>query len=372
MKKILFILGTRPEAIKLAPLIKELKKNPKNYEVIVGITAQHREMLDQVLNFFEIKPDYDLNLMKSGQTLFDITTIGLHGLEKIINDSQPDLIIVQGDTTTAFIGALAAYYNKIKVAHIEAGLRSGNNYSPFPEEINRQLVSKLSDFHFASTPTAKNNLSHEGIKTNVWMVGNTVIDALHLGLKIIKKNETNFAADFPTLNFSKRIILITGHRRENFGKPLKNICEAIKSIAKNFPKIDLVYLVHPNPNVLNTVNELLKNIKNIHLLPSLDYPHIIWLMEKSYLIITDSGGIQEEAPTLGKPILVTRNVTERMEGVNAGTAKLVGDNIQKITNSVKILLNNKTTYTKMSQAINPYGNGKTSQKIVKILKTLTF
>lgn len=368
MKKILFIFGTRPEAIKLAPLIKEFKKNPKKFKVYVAVTSQHKEMLEQVLVFFKIKYDFNLNIMKSNQTLFNITTDGLLGLEKIIDKIKPKIIIVQGDTTTAFIGALAGYYYKIKVAHIEAGLRTADKYSPFPEEINRRLISQLSDYHFTPTINATDNLHKEGFKKSVYNVGNTVIDALQLGLKIIKDSNINYENYFEKINFNKKIILVTGHRRENFGEPIKNICDAIIEIAKLFPEIEIIYPVHPNPNVKNIVEKKLNKIKNIHLLPPLEYPKLIWLMEKSYFIITDSGGIQEEAPFLNKPILITREKTERPEGVKAGTAILVGHNHSKIVkNSIKLLKDNNL-YLKMSKSICPYGDGTSCKKITEILK----
>jgi len=355
-KKILFIFGTRPEAIKMAPVIKEFKKE-KSIDVKVCITAQHREMLDQVLNFFGIKPDYDLNLMKPNQSLFDITANSLKSLEKVLDKEKPDLIFVQGDTTTAFVGALAGFYKKMKVAHIEAGLRSHNKYSPFPEEINRVLVGHVADYHFAPTERAKENLYRENIKKNVYVVGNTVIDALFLGLNIIKKEgEEKFYKYFDFIDFSKKIILVTGHRRENFGKPFENICYALKEIAKR-EDVEIVYPVHLNPNVKKPVNEILNGVRNIHLIEPLEYPYLIWLMSKSYLVLTDSGGIQEEAPSLGKPVLVMRDVTERTEGIEAGTAKLVGTSKETVINEISILLDNKKYYDKMAKAINPYGKG---------------
>jgi len=367
--KILFVFGTRPEAIKMAPLILEFKKNPEAFEIKVCVTAQHRQMLDQVLNFFGIIPDFDCNLMKPNQTLFDITSYGLKSLEEVLNKYTPDLLFVQGDTTTAFIGALAGYYKKIMVAHLEAGLRSNNKYSPFPEEINRILTGHIADFHFAPTNVAVQNLKNEGIVSNVWNVGNTVIDALFLGLELIKKNQLKFDEVFPQIDFSKKIILITGHRRESFGEPFENMCQAIKEIAITYKDIELVYPVHLNPNVQKPVQEILKDHKNIHLLEPLDYPKLIWLMEKAYLVLTDSGGIQEEAPSLGKPVLVMREVTERVEGIEAGTAKLVGSNKTVIIQETKNLIEDNILYRKMANSVNPYGDGKTSKKIVDILKT---
>lgn len=371
LKKILFIFGTRPEAIKLAPLIKEFRKHKEDFSTQICITGQHRHMLDQVTGFFGIAADYDLDLMKPNQTLFDIISDGIKGLEKVIHQSRPDVIFVQGDTTTAFIGALSGFYEKIKVSHIEAGLRSNNKYSPYPEEINRKLVDHIADYLFAPTDSALKNLKNEGIAKNVWNVGNTVIDALFLGLKIIQKErEDTYYNFFNFMDFSKKIILITGHRRENFGKPFENICSALSAISQKYKNVELVYPVHLNPNVKKPVNNLLKGIENIHLIEPLDYPHFIWLMNKCYFILTDSGGIQEEAPSLGKPVLVMREVTERIEGIEAGTARLVGTNKELIMNQVDKLINIDAYYSKMAKAVNPYGDGKTSQRIVKILTDL--
>lgn len=368
MKKILFIFGTRPEAIKMVPLITEFKNNSKYFKVIICVTGQHREMLDQVLSFFKIKPDYDLNLMKPGQTLFDITADGLRGCEKVIEKLKPDLVFVQGDTSTAFVGALAAFYKKIPVVHIEAGLRTNDKYSPFPEEINRSLISKLANYHFTPTVASSRNLKIEGITKNIFCVGNTVIDALKMGLKILDKNNVNFEDEFGGIDFSRRTILVTGHRRENFGQPLNDICVVLNQIANKFPECNLVYPVHLNPQLREVTKKMLGKTKNIFLIEPLDYPRLIWLMKKSYLIITDSGGIQEEAPFLGKPVLVTRNTTERPEGIKAGTAKLVGHNKNKIFKEVKKLLESKSNYNKMSKANNPYGKGDASEKIAKIIK----
>lgn len=371
MKKILFIFGTRPEAIKMAPLIKEVEKHKKDFEIKICITAQHREMLDQILDFFKIKPDFDLDLMSPDQTLFDVTVKGLKGIEGVLNKINPDIIFVQGDTTTAFVGALAGYYKKIKVAHLEAGLRSGNKYSPYPEELNRILSGHLSTYHFAPTKKAFDNLKDENITENVWIVGNTVIDALFMGLRIIQdNNDVEYKNFFNFVDFNKKIILVTGHRRESFGKPFENICNALKKIINTFKDIEIIYPVHLNPNVREPVYRILKNHKNIHLIEHLSYPYLIWIMNKSYFVLTDSGGIQEEAPSLGKPVLVMRDVTERTEGIKAGNAKLVGTNIDKIFLESKKLFENKKYYIKMSNAINPYGDGKTSQKIVEILRKL--
>ncbi len=383
MQNVLFIFGTRPEAIKMAPLVVEFKKNNDLFETRVCVTAQHRQMLDQVLNFFAIEPNYDLNLMKPNQSLFDITANGLKGLETVLDDARPDVVFVQGDTTTVLVGALAAYYKQIDVAHLEAGLRSGNRYSPYPEEMNRMITGRLANFHFAPTMQAMQNLSSEGINHNVWVVGNTVIDALLMGLDIIKKGEYEqiildyFRSIIP--GFSRlidpksksRIILVTGHRRESFGEPFENICHALKEILSNFNDVEIIYPVHLNPNVREPVNRILKNQQRIHLIEPLDYPYLIWLMEKSYLVLTDSGGIQEEAPTLGKPVLVMRDVTERMEGVEAGTAKLVGTNKDIIVKETTKLLADIGAYKQMAVAVNPYGDGKTSEKIVEILAKCT-
>jgi UDP-N-acetylglucosamine 2-epimerase (non-hydrolysing) len=309
--------------------------------------------------------------MKKDQSLFDITRGCLEGLENVISKYQPGLIFVQGDTTTAFIGALVGFYKKIKVAHIEAGLRSKNKYFPFPEEMNRVLISHLSDFHFAPTSKAKDNLKGEGIVENIWVVGNTVIDALFLGLKIVKEHgEQKYKKFFNFIDFSKKIILVTGHRRESFGEPFRNICYAIKEIVHNFNDIEIVYPVHFNPNVRKPVMEILNNHPRIHLIDPLTYPYLIWLMKNSYIILTDSGGIQEEAPSLGKPVLVMREVTERVEGIKAGTAKLVGTYKEKIIEESLKLLRDNNKYKEMVKTINPYGNGTASRQIVKIISNL--
>lgn len=351
----------------MAPLVKCFHQHGNRFQTTVCLTGQHREMLYQVVNFFQIPVDYDLNLMQPNQTLFDITAKSLKGLEKVIHESNPDLIFVQGDTTTAFTGALAGYYNKIPVAHLEAGLRSDNKYSPFPEEMNRILAGHIAHYHFAPTDRAVESLRKENITENIWNVGNTVIDALFLGLKIIQTQDQNsYYNYFHTLDFSKKIILVTGHRRESFGEPFENICKAIENIAQTYNNVELVYPVHLNPNVQKPVYETLGNLKNVHLIDPLDYPHLIWLMSKSHIVLTDSGGIQEEAPSLGKPVLVMREVTERMEGVDAGTAKLVGTDKKKIVNEVSELLDNADSYARMANAVNPYGDGKASERILEI------
>jgi UDP-N-acetylglucosamine 2-epimerase (non-hydrolysing) len=367
-KKVLFVFGTRPEAIKMSPLVAEFKKNKDHFESRVCVTAQHREMLDQVLYFFKIKPDYDLNIMKPGQSLFDVTIHALKGLESVLDDYNPDLIFVQGDTTSVLAGSLAGYYKKIDVAHLEAGLRSGDKQSPFPEEGNRILTGHLSKFHFAPTVNAVNNLKIENITDNVWNVGNTVIDALYMGLNILKEQgDAKYIKYFDFIDFSKKIILVTGHRRESFGEPFENMCSAMKSIVEKNNDIQIVYPVHLNPNVREPVNRILNNDARIHLIEPLDYPYLIWLMNKSYMVLTDSGGIQEEAPSLGKPVLVMRDVTERTEGIDAGTALLVGTDKDRIFTEADKLINNKQHYEKMSNAVNPYGDGTTSRQIVDIL-----
>ncbi len=366
MKKILFVYGTRPEAIKMAPLILEMKKKTKIFDVRVCLTGQHRQMLDQVNSFFGISSDYDLNLMQPNQTLFDIITKCMKGLEPILNEFKPDLAFIQGDTTTVVAAAIAAYYKHISVAHLEAGLRSGDLYSPFPEEGNRRITGHIATWHFAPTERAAENLRKEAITDNVFVVGNTVIDALLYALKIVEKNERTYSQFFDFIDFSKRIVLVTGHRRESFGEPFENMCLAMKDIVAQNPDVQIVYPVHLNPNVQEPVKRLLGDVKNIKLIQPLDYPYLIWLMNKCTIVLTDSGGIQEEAPALGKPVLVMRDVTERQEGIDAGTAKLVGTNRLTIVNTVNALLNNSWEYEKMSKAVNPYGDGTASKKIISV------
>ena len=370
MKKVLFVFGTRPEAIKMAPMIKELQARPESFEVKVCVTGQHREMLDQVLNFFSITPDYDLAVMKPNQTLSTVTAEVLTKLEPVLNAEKPDIVLVQGDTTSAFIGALGGFYKQIPIGHLEAGLRSGDIYSPFPEEVNRVLIGRVANYHFAPTERAKQALLTEGVSaTNVYKVGNTVIDALLLGLNIIKSHdEEEYKQAIGAIDWSKRLILVTGHRRESFGGGFESMCEAIKRIANENPDVEVIYPVHLNPNVQKPVNDILSGVKNIHLIQPLDYPNLIWLMSKVYLVLTDSGGIQEEAPTLGKPVLVMREVTERQEGVEAGTAKLVGTDGEVIFNETQNLLHDEAAYAKMANAINPYGDGTTAKQIADILE----
>lgn len=370
MKTLLFIFGTRPEAIKLAPLIIKFKELSSKYSIKVCVTGQHREMLDQILSFFKIVPDIDLELMKPNQTLFDITADSIRAFENVLDSVKPDLVFVQGDTTTAFTASLASFYKKIKVAHIEAGLRSNNIYSPFPEEANRLMVSRIASYHFAPTEQAVNNLMLENVTNNVFMVTNTVIDALKLGLNLIKEQgEDKYVKYFNYLDFSKKIILVTAHRRESFGDEFLNICKAIKIISEKYrDDVQIIYPVHLNPNVQIPVKSALGNIDNIFLVDPLDYPYLIWLMNKSYLILTDSGGIQEEGPALGKPVLVMRNNTERPEGVDAGTAKLVGTSVDAIVNNTSELLSSDEAYTKMSKSVNPYGVGEAADNVIKIIE----
>ncbi len=381
-RKILFIYGTRPEAVKMAPLIQELRKRSEAFEVQVCLTGQHRHMLDQVNSFFGISGDHDLNIMSPNQTLFDITSRALIGIGEVLAKVNPDLVFVQGDTTTVLAGALAAYYRQIKVAHLEAGLRSGNKYSPFPEEINRSLTGRIADFHFAPTPMALANLNREHVGGKTWVVGNTVVDALLLGLDIIKK--TGFeesileflSIQIPAfrilhqrvLDGRARVVLVTGHRRESFGKPFENICDAMLRIVDNYTDVELVYPVHLNPNVRGVVTSRLGSSTRIHLVEPLDYPYLIWFESFCTFILTDSGGIQEEGPTLGKPVLVMRDVTERIEGIESGTALLVGTDSDRIFTEASRLLNDHEHYMRMSMATNPYGDGTTSRQIAQILE----
>lgn len=372
--KILLVFGTRPEAIKMAPLVLELKQQEGFFETKICVTGQHREMLDQVLELFNFKPNFDLNLMKSGQTLSDITSGVLKGLEQVFAEWMPDVVLVHGDTATTFAASLAAYYHKIAVGHVEAGLRTGDIYSPWPEEANRKLTGALTTYHFAPTQSSYNNLIKENIDpTNITITGNTVIDAL---LTVKEKVETDqaittqFEQRFNFLDPTKKLILVTGHRRENFGQGFLNICTALANIAKQYPDVQIVYPVHLNPNVQQPVNELLSDISNIYLIAPQDYLPFVYLMHRSYLILTDSGGIQEEAPSLGKPVLVMRDTTERPEAVEAGTVKLVGTDAALIQQSVVELLENTELYETMAAAHNPYGNGNAAKRILDVLKGL--
>ncbi|HUX91555.1 MAG TPA: UDP-N-acetylglucosamine 2-epimerase (non-hydrolyzing) [Gallionellaceae bacterium] len=370
MKKALVVFGTRPEAIKMAPVVKQMREHFGG-EVRVCVTAQHRQMLDQVLNLFGIVPEYDLNLMKPGQDLTDLTANVLTALRGVLDDYAPDVVLVHGDTTTTFAASLAAYYKKIPVAHVEAGLRTGNPYSPWPEEMNRKLTGAIAAFHFAPTVTSRDNLLRESVDAgSIFVTGNTVIDAL---LDVVKKIECDgelkagLQQQFAFLNPDKRTILITGHRRENFGKGFEEICKALAELAKR-KNVELVYPVHLNPNVQEPVRRLLGAQSNIHLIEPLDYLPFVYLMERSYLIITDSGGIQEEAPSLGKPVLVIRDTTERPEAVEAGTVKLVGTDAETICRETNKLLDDAAAYRSMAFAHNPYGDGQAAKKIVDVLK----
>jgi UDP-N-acetylglucosamine 2-epimerase (non-hydrolysing) len=367
MKKVLIIFGTRPEAIKMAPLVHALAASDK-FESKVCVTAQHREMLDQVLELFEIKPDYDLNIMQAGQDLYDVTTRILLALKPVLIELKPDIVLVQGDTTTTFSASLAAFYQQISIGHVEAGLRSGNNYSPWPEEANRKLTSSLSNLHFAVTALSKKNLQNENINADsISITGNTVIDAM-LWVKVKLNQDTELqqlcANKFDFLSKNKKLILVTGHRRESFGDGLKRICKALVKIAEQREDVQIVYPMHLNPNVREPVNRLLSKKNDIILIEPQDYLSFVYLMNRSYLIITDSGGVQEEAPSLGKPVLVTRDTTERPEAVTAGTVKLVGTDVERIMGSVFELLNDHAVYEKMAKSHNPYGDGKACTRIV--------
>lgn len=377
-KSILLIFGTRPEAIKMAPLVKALEAE-SSFKSKVCVTAQHREMLDQVLNIFDIEPDYDLNLMKAGQDLYDITSRVLLGLRSVLDNFKPDVVLVHGDTGTSTAAALAAFYKQIPVGHIEAGLRTNDIYSPWPEEMNRQLTGRLTTFHFAPTPWSKENLLKENIQeSSICVTGNTVIDALQLALDKIEHSAQlkqdilslleRYIPNVESELGSKKLVLITGHRRENFGEGFVHMCEAIKEIATQQSKSLIIYPVHLNPNVQKPVNEILGDIDNVHLIPPLEYLPFIYLMSQSHFVLTDSGGIQEEAPGLGKPVLVMRDTTERPEAVEAGTVKLVGTNKDLIIKEALALLNNKEVYDQMSKAHNPYGDGEACERIIKFLK----
>ena len=381
MKTILLVFGTRPEAIKMAPLVKELGKYPEDFRTIVCVTGQHREMLDQVLRLFEIVPDYDLNIMKQGQDLYDITSRVLVGMRDVLKDIRPDIVLVHGDTATSTAAALAAFYQQIPVGHVEAGLRTHDIYNPWPEEINRQITGRIASYHFAPTPLSRENLLRENIAPEkIIVTGNTVIDALYRVVDKIKENndlsirlkksirQAGYDAD--RLNGGKKLVLITGHRRENFGNGFIHICQAIKTLTEKYPETDFVYPMHLNPNVRGPIVEVFgeKTRENIFFIEPLEYLDFIFLMEKSFLILTDSGGIQEEAPGLGKPVLVMRETTERPEALAAGTVKLVGTNYDKIVGEVSRLLDDPAYYNSMSRAANPYGDGRACQRIVEKLK----
>ena len=375
LKKVMLVFGTRPEAIKMAPLVKSFEQD-NDFETIVCVTAQHREMLDQVLGLFEIVPDYDLNVMKPGQNLYEVTSNILLGLQSVLEESRPDVVLVHGDTTTTLATSLAAFYQKIPVGHVEAGLRTGNVYSPWPEEGNRQVTGRLASFHFAPTEESKSNLLQENVDIeNVIVTGNTVIDAL---VRVIEKISTDrdleeriqslIAQKGYLVDKSRKLVLVTGHRRENFGQGFLNICEGLKTVAQEFPEADIVYPVHLNPNVQKPVKKILSDVDNVFLIDPLDYEPFVYLMNHAYFILTDSGGIQEEAPSLGKPVLVMRETTERPEAVKAGTVKLVGTDTDQIINECKKLFRDRDAYHAMSKSHNPYGDGKACTRIVSFLK----
>lgn len=379
MKKILLVFGTRPEAIKMAPLVKKLQANPEEFQTVVCVTGQHREMLDQVLRLFDITPDYDLNIMKPNQDLYDITSRILLGMRDVLKEVQPDIVLVHGDTTTSMAAALAAFYQQIPVGHVEAGLRTGNIYSPWPEEMNRLMTGRISTVHFSPTPLAKQNLLQEHVdEAKIVVTGNTVIDALQMVVERLKNDEQlasevkdkvlNMGYDVNRLGEDRRLVLITGHRRENFGEGFLNICHAIKNLSEKYPNVDFVYPMHLNPNVRKPVLEILgEGADNVFLIEPLDYLPFVYMMQHSTLILTDSGGVQEEAPGLGKPVLVMRDTTERPEAVEAGTVLLVGTNREKIEQGVSMLLDDSDCYRRMSEAVNPYGDGLACERIVKKL-----
>lgn len=382
MKKILLVFGTRPEAIKMAPLVKEFQKYPERFDTIVCVTGQHREMLDQVLHIFAIKPDYDLNIMKQGQDLYDVTARVLTGMRDVLKEVQPDVVLVHGDTTTSTAAALAAFYQQIPVGHVEAGLRTHNIYSPWPEEMNRQITGRIATYHFAPTPLSRQNLLTEGVKEDqIAVTGNTVIDALYMVVDKIKRDKAldaeleallkNAGYDVNRLANGKKLVLITGHRRENFGDGFIHMCTAIKDLARKYPDVDFVYPMHLNPNVRKPIHEVfgedLSNLGNMFFIEPLEYLSFVYLMEKSTIVLTDSGGIQEEAPGLGKPVLVMRDTTERPEALEAGTVKLVGTDYDKIVQEVSELLDNQNCYDQMSKAINPYGDGLACSRIVTMI-----
>lgn len=379
MKKILLVFGTRPEAIKMAPLVKKLQQMPEEFQTIVCVTGQHREMLDQVLRLFYITPEYDLNIMKPNQDLYDITSRILLGMRDVLREVQPDIVLVHGDTTTSMAAALAAFYQQIPVGHVEAGLRTGNIYSPWPEEMNRLITGRITTHHFSPTPLAKENLLREHVdEKQIIVTGNTVIDALQMVVERLKNDEllanevaakiNQMGYDVQRLDGNRRMVLITGHRRENFGEGFLNICHAIKHLAEQYKDVDFVYPMHLNPNVRKPVLEILGDkAENVFLIEPLDYLPFVYMMQHSTLILTDSGGVQEEAPGLGKPVLVMRDTTERPEAVEAGTVLLVGTDQQKIEQGVTMLLEDAATYRKMSEAVNPYGDGLACERIVKKL-----
>ena len=379
----MLVFGTRPEAIKMAPLVKEFQKHPDTFETIVCVTGQHREMLDQVLQLFEIQPNYDLNIMKQGQDLYDVTARVLVGMRDVLQEAKPDVVLVHGDTTTSTAAALAAFYQQIPVGHVEAGLRTHNIYSPWPEEMNRLITGRIATYHFSPTELSRQNLLKENVSDEkIIVTGNSVIDALYWVVDKIKSNElldkelkqilSTSGYDVTRLNNGKKLVLITGHRRENFGDGFINMCTAIKDLTQKYPEVDFVYPMHLNPNVRKPIHEVfgedLSNLGNMFFIEPLEYLSFVYLMEKSTIVLTDSGGIQEEAPGLGKPVLVMRDTTERPEALDAGTVKLVGTDYHKITTEVSLLLDDTNTYEIMSEAINPYGDGKACQRIIRALQ----
>lgn len=383
MKTIMLVFGTRPEAIKMAPLVKEFQKHPEEFNTIVCVTGQHREMLDQVLLIFEIIPDYDLNIMKQGQDLYDVTARVLTGMRDVLTETKPDVVLVHGDTTTSTAAALAAFYQQIPVGHVEAGLRTHNIYSPWPEELNRQITGRIAEYDFAPTPLSRDNLLKENVdESKITVTGNTVIDALYMVVDKIKNNpqlDTELKGilktagyDVDRLSDGKKLVLITGHRRENFGDGFISMCKAIKTLTEKYPDVDFVYPMHLNPNVRKPIHEVfgedLSGLGNMFFIEPLEYLSFVYLMEKSNIVLTDSGGIQEEAPGLGKPVLVMRDTTERPEALDAGTVKLVGTDYDKIVNEVSSLLDDQEIYEKMSKAVNPYGDGLASNRIVSSIK----
>ena len=381
MKKVMLVFGTRPEAIKMCPLVKEFQKHNDEFETIVCVTGQHREMLDQVLDIFEVKPDFDLNIMKQGQDLYDVTARVLTGMRDVFKECKPDVVLVHGDTTTSTAAALAAFYQQIPVGHVEAGLRTHNIYSPWPEEMNRQITGRIASYNFSPTPLSESNLKEEKAQGEIYVTGNTVIDALHMVVNKLKNDESlamdqdailkKAGYDVNRLAGGSKLVLITGHRRENFGEGFIHMVTAIKDLKNKYPEVDFVYPMHLNPNVRKPIHEVfgedLSNLGNMFFIEPLQYLEFVYLMEKATIVLTDSGGIQEEAPGLGKPVLVMRDTTERPEALASGTVHLVGTDYQKIMDEVSTLLEDDNAYEKMSKAVNPYGDGKACERIVKIL-----
>ncbi len=381
MKRVMLVFGTRPEAIKMCPLVKEFQKHSDEFETIVCVTGQHREMLDQVLNIFEVKPDFDLNIMKQGQDLYDVTARVLTGMRDVFKECKPDVVLVHGDTTTSTAAALAAFYQQIPVGHVEAGLRTHNIYSPWPEEMNRQITGRIASYNFSPTPLSESNLKEEKAQGEIYVTGNTVIDALHMVVNKLKNDESlakeqegilkKAGYDVNRLADGRKLVLITGHRRENFGEGFIHMVTAIKDLKNKYPDVDFVYPMHLNPNVRKPIHEVfgedLSNLENMFFIEPLQYLEFVYLMEKATIVLTDSGGIQEEAPGLGKPVLVMRDTTERPEALASGTVHLVGTDYQKIMDEVSTLLEDENAYEKMSKAVNPYGDGKACERIVKIL-----